>query len=765
LTVLAVKDGRVQPEPWRNLLQPFLEAASQLSFAAEAELKFDCTATWQRRVLKTAKADAELPGVEWSTATDSAALGAGRAVLAVENNNGLKINWRGGVASWKHGDIQTRFNDAEIAYGDDCTRISFALGSVAGEGWSVAGGGEVSLKMGTNWTPVSAVSVLRLDNASMSGEQFAANGVLKGSWSEEAVGLTSELIDLKSAYALRLRGLEAVIGVSGQSAGRVTASAEIGLLPGQSDFAKSLTCYPEEWTAKANLNAVLENDQQSCRIVLKIPTQRRALQGDRLRISSVVGGDALVNLDRSHISGRLSLGIQELAAVADGSTVSIPQASLIAQWPRVWHRAVAGWGSLSPERLWRELAWAGDYTLDWSNATLGISDGWAVEGLTGRMSSKGSELHETDGVSIGMTAARVAAGDRRATDFRLDAAFGLLGGSVRGEAVLVGLPVRPSFDQVLSWTDGFSAQGSVGFDMAVFSGSERLADWWEDALGYSVAGGIGLNGRSRYSDGVWSLGADVIFNDCSVWKSGENWRAQGLRGRLVCTDLISGRTQPNQTLAFETFTLGDFEVGPGTVKFGYAAPDRLEVAAIQTEAFGGRCELGAFACDPRNPVVETDLKLKGCKLDELLRLFDNVPAEAEGAIEGELPISWKGGKFAVGTGSLKLGSGEVARVHFTQELNLLTRGRDPSSQNYKALREVEQSIRRLVVDRLQINSCPKDSPGQSLQIRVVGAPEGGEFPVPVSLDINLNAPLDHFLKVGELLTGTSSDRLQSPPSP
>jgi hypothetical protein len=68
--------------------------------------------------------------------------------------------------------------------------------------------------------------------------------------------------------------------------------------------------------------------------------------------------------------------------------------------------------------------------------------------------------------------------------------------------------------------------------------------------------------------------------------------------------------------------------------------------------------------------------------------------------------------------------------------------------DYEALRKVELAIQELVFNRLQIDTYPKDSDGQSIRVRLVGSPAGNEYNVPVNLDVNVNAPLEHFFNLG-----------------
>jgi len=171
----------------------------------------------------------------------------------------------------------------------------------------------------------------------------------------------------------------------------------------------------------------------------------------------------------------------------------------------------------------------------------------------------------------------------------------------------------------------------------------------------------------------------------------------------------------------------------------------MQVAKIEAGAFGGRLTAGAFAFDVRHPEPTVKLSVTGAQLDQLLRLFKDVPAEASGPVDGELPVSWREGQLRLGTGFFQLSVGEFGRVHFTRDLHLLTSGRRPGTPEYDSLRKVEQAIMDLHFNRLRIDTYPSDAPGQTLRLRLVGSPVGEGVATPVNLDVNVNAPLEHFL--------------------
>jgi hypothetical protein len=217
---------------------------------------------------------------------------------------------------------------------------------------------------------------------------------------------------------------------------------------------------------------------------------------------------------------------------------------------------------------------------------------------------------------------------------------------------------------------------------------------------------------------------------------------------VVLDALAPLRTAPAQELTYESAAFGGVELTGGSVGFAFEGPGRLSVERWTSGGFGGRLECAPFACDLRNPELETRLNLKGVQVGELLKLFKDVPAEAEAAVDGSVPLRWRDGRAGFGTGWLRLTPGELGKVRFTEDLHLLTQGRRPVGPGYAALRKVEESIQVLLFNRFQVDTYPAGLDGQPMRIRLVGTPAGREYDVPVTLDVNVNAPLEHFLNWG-----------------
>jgi hypothetical protein len=409
---------------------------------------------------------------------------------------------------------------------------------------------------------------------------------------------------------------------------------------------------------------------------------------------------------------------------------------------------VRGWTGLPSERWQRELLWAGDYDLKLSGGAGRWGRDLRLNGLELHGTSRGGELYETGGADFGVTVAEIADGALRLSAGRVQATLGLSGGVVQGGFSLPDLAVQPTFAQTFRWDDALEGDGTFGFEPVVLTGTEPWSRWWSGLEGGQFTGGIGFRGRSHYAAGKWSTSAEVLLKDFGAAWPARAIALEQIDGTLALANLATLRSDSEQRLTMGRANLSGVALGKTALTFALDGPSRVRVAKLETEAFGGRLATDAFAFDPRRPAPALKLRVAGARLEQLLQLFDDVPAEAEGMVDGELPLVWQDGKLTLGTGFFQLTAGELGRVRFTRDLHLLTSGRSPNSLGYASILEVERSLQELHFNRLRIDTYPPDAPGQSLRLRLVGTPAGGKVATPVNLDVNVNAPLEHFLNWG-----------------
>ena len=748
---LTVSDGRLVPADWRALLNEVAPAAvTALVFDPAGELRGSGSATLSDGRWCAGKLEAEMAPFRWQDGPNTVEVGAARFTAGADEHG----DWRGEVratqVAWTAGGRKALIEAPVLLVERHNARLAFSGGRAEVDGVKITGAGQVTARFAGVNDPVTAEVAMQLTAAEATEWRLRAPTEVRGLWNGAELSLTAATIGLDGPAPLELAEVEAALGGLRDGPIRLVLRAQAALdaVRWLEEVGVAGRVEPATVAARVVVNAMLETGSEGGRAELSIPAQRRTIVWPDGRVEAVIGGDLLVNLDRNFVSGRAAVDIRDVVVRSGQWSVSAPNAALSLRWPRIWLQSVAGWATAPVGRLARELLWVGDYEGKRADAVVRHGPEWRASGVGVRVNSRGAELHETGGLDLSITAAELATvAGGRATECRAEVVAGLEGAVIRAGCAIPEFGVRPTIEQTVRWNEGLEADGTFGFDPVELSGKEPWARWWPQVRGCEFSGGVGVSGRSRYAAGAWTLGADVLLNDFAV-RSGESLAVEGVRGRVALVGLAPLRTAPAQTLVYRSAKLGAVELTNGSATFTCELPGKLSVEQWGTNGLGGRLDGTPFAFDPRQPEFGTELTLKAVKLEELLRLFDDVPATAEGLVDGSLPLTWRAGRLGLGTGQFRLSPGEMGRVHFTRDLQLLTSGRRPGTATFASLRKVEQAIQVLLFNRLQIDTYPADAPGQSLRVRLQGAPAGGEFAMPVSLDINVNAPLERFLDWG-----------------
>ncbi len=746
-----VRRVEAAPREWSAVLEGVApEAVAAVRFADAAKLVLSGGAVFAEGRWGKVRLESEFPACAWRADGVAVSVGAGRLMVGAETAEAWRVEGKFDSARWESGDRNAAVLSPVIGGDPDSWRMQFSEGRFAAAGLELAGAGEVSLRRPVGGGAPTGEATLRLVEAGAHGWTLAAPAEVHLRWNGAELTLAAPALELGGAGRLSLVSFEATAGGFVGGHPRLVATAQVGF-----DLNACLAAEHSDWrvapgqvAGKVALQAVLDAGAEGVRAEVSIPSQRRTAFSAGTRVEAVLGGEILLDLDREYISGRASLDAREVIARHGDTSLIAPAAVAVIRWPRLWNRAVARWGTLPSARMGRDLLWSGDYEVALREAVVRGGSGWSASGVEFKWGSRGAEIYETGGIDVGLTAAVFESSGVKTSDLRLELVAGLEGGTLRGACAVADLPIRPTIEQTLHWGEGFSAEGTWGFDPVVFAGREPWARWWPQLAGWELSGGVAVSGRSRFADGRWALGADLLLQDFGARTTGGTVAVDGIKGRIVFDSLGPVATATGQRLTCESGVLGGMPFSNLQAVFSYSQAGGLAVSALEGLGFGGRLACGPFVLDPAAPAIATKLGISGAKLEELLRLFDDVPAEASGVVDGLVPLTWKDGKVGFGTGFLRLSPGEIGRVHFTRELHLLTRDRRPGSPEYASLLQVEQSIQHLVFNRLQIDLYPEDAVGQSMRVRLVGAPAGGEFAVPVSIDVNVNAPLEHFLNLG-----------------
>ena len=131
-----------------------------------------------------------------------------------------------------------------------------------------------------------------------------------------------------------------------------------------------------------------------------------------------------------------------------------------------------------------------------------------------------------------------------------------------------------------------------------------------------------------------------------------------------------------------------------------------------------------------------------------MALTKDLPAKVSGRVDGRLPLRIDDGGLRLGTGWLALKPGVYAQIQFAAT-GLLTSGLPAKDPRYPVLKKIESGLLQLKVGELRLDIRPPNVPaGRTAQLHVVGEPVDPEVKAPVTLDLNVNGPLERLLNMG-----------------
>ncbi len=266
--------------------------------------------------------------------------------------------------------------------------------------------------------------------------------------------------------------------------------------------------------------------------------------------------------------------------------------------------------------------------------------------------------------------------------------------------------------------------------------------------------------------GEWEMDGVVTAEVTGAMKDGKVVAHGPVRmreGRLANPARKVTATGVEFDLEFEDFDR--MRSKPGAVRVGRLQSGGLaleEVAAeiafehadfIRISRLSGRTLGGTITTEPFNLFLdqqELECVLLADALDiaRILALAPDVPAKAVGRVDGRLPIRVDAGGLRLGTGWLEMKKGAYAEIQFNTA-GLLTRGVDAKSATYPVLQKIEAGLLRLKLGALRLDIYPPDrAPGLTARLHLAGEPVDPTVKAPVTLDLNVNGPIEKLLNLG-----------------
>ena len=216
---------------------------------------------------------------------------------------------------------------------------------------------------------------------------------------------------------------------------------------------------------------------------------------------------------------------------------------------------------------------------------------------------------------------------------------------------------------------------------------------------------------------------------------------------------------------FEFADFGKFLTKPGTVRVrelragqlaiteieaeaAMEGPEKIVVPRASLKALGGSVAAEPFKYFTNLRELDAVLLVDGVSVAEVMALTKDLPARASGRVDGRLPVHIDDSGLRFGTGWLELKPGVYAEVQF-DALGLLTGGIPTNHPSYAMLKKIESGLLKLKIGAMRLDIRPPNAPpGRSAQLHLQGEPVDREVKAPISLDLNVNGPLEKLINLG-----------------
>ena len=265
---------------------------------------------------------------------------------------------------------------------------------------------------------------------------------------------------------------------------------------------------------------------------------------------------------------------------------------------------------------------------------------------------------------------------------------------------------------------------------------------------WELAGKLSGSAEGRAQGKNVSLTGRVRLREGRVYYPEKAVTLSGVEADLVFDDMWNFHTPPGQTMRAEELRVGDLTARAFGLEFALESAEKIAMSHATLQAFGGSISAEPFKLFAPQRELEAVLLVDGVDVTQILALAKDVPAQATGRVSGRVPIRIDAGGLRFGTGWLALKPGVYAEVQFKAN-GLLTEGVDPKNPRYTVLKMIESGLLRLKVGELRLELRPPNSPpGRSATLHVTGEPVDPNIKAPVTLDLNVNGPLERLINLG-----------------
>jgi Dicarboxylate transport len=242
-------------------------------------------------------------------------------------------------------------------------------------------------------------------------------------------------------------------------------------------------------------------------------------------------------------------------------------------------------------------------------------------------------------------------------------------------------------------------------------------------------------------------GGKVNVREGRVRYAPQDVTAEGVEGDFEFVDFDKVETKPG-TVRIKELRTGKLSMRDVAAELAFNGPNKIVVSQISLQTLGGKVSAEPFKYFVEQRTLEAVLLVDGVDIEQVMALTKDLPAKASGRVDGRFPVRIDGSGVRLGTGWLALKPGVYAELQLSAG-GLLTSGVSPGNPSYGVLKKVESGLLKLQITELRLDIRPPNAPpGRSAQLRISGSPVDPTVKAPVTLDLNVNGPLEKLLNLG-----------------
>jgi hypothetical protein len=245
---------------------------------------------------------------------------------------------------------------------------------------------------------------------------------------------------------------------------------------------------------------------------------------------------------------------------------------------------------------------------------------------------------------------------------------------------------------------------------------------------------------------------------------------EGIQTEVLIQDLVKVRSAPGQKLRFARASLGEMNIDNGEIDFQIESARSFLIEKSHFMWCDGNVDAPAIRFKPGINDYQLILYCDRLNLAKVLEQFGAVSVEAEGQLNGRIPLRYRNGLLSFADGFLYTTPGQSGKIRM-KDTQILTAGIPPDTPQYvqmelarKALEDYDYTWAKLNLttegEDLLLKMQLDGKPAQSLPFvyqkdiggfaKVEAGVQGSTFQG-IRLDVNFRLPLNKILQYQELI--------------